>query len=386
MNYVFISPHFPPNYKQFAVRLNEEGVTVLGIGSESYDLLDQELRSSLTEYYKVNNMNDYDQLLRACAYLTFKHGKIDKIESHNEYYLELDAKLREDFNVSGLKSSDLKTLKYKSLTKELCISSGISTTKGKVVRSFEESKSFIEEIQYPVCVKPEKSLGGEYTYRLNNNEELNKFFIQKPDIDFILEEFIQAPIITFDGLVDKEGDLVSISSMHYAAGHMEIILDNLDSIFYIQRTIPDDLLEKGKQILNVFNIKEGFFHLEFFRLPDDSLVFLDIKSRPPGGLCLDAINFAEDSDIYKQYARMIAGKELLPILDKPYFSSFVGLKISPNPPKHNINEAREIYKDMVVYNSPSPPEFAPLMGEYAVILRNPDQEVLKKAVDFIIER
>ncbi len=386
MNYVFISPHFPPNYKQFAIRLNEEGVTVLGIGSEAYDLLDPELRSSLTEYYKVNDMNDYNQMLKACAFLTFKYGKIDRIESHNEYYLELDAQLREDFNVPGLKSKALKVLKYKSQTKELCTSSGISTTKGKAVKNIEEAKTFINKIKYPVCIKPEKSLGGEYTYRLNSDKELSKFFIEKPDIDFIIEEFIQAPIITFDGLVDKEGDLVSISSMHYAAGHMETILDNLDSIFYIQRTIPDDLLERGRQILTAFNVKESFFHLEFFRLPDDSLVFLDIKSRPPGGLCLDAINFAEDSDIYKQYAKMIAGKELLPILDKPYFSSFVGLKISPNPPKHNINEAREIYRDMLVYNSPSPPEFAPLMGEYAVILRDSDQNVLKKAVDFIIER
>ena len=77
MNYVFISPYFPPNYKQFAVRLKEEGITVLGIGSVPYDLLDMELRSSLTEYYKVDNINDYDQMLRACAFLTFKYGKID---------------------------------------------------------------------------------------------------------------------------------------------------------------------------------------------------------------------------------------------------------------------------------------------------------------------
>lgn len=386
MNYVFISPHFPPNYKQFAIRLNEEGVTVLGIGSESYDLLDLQLKTSLTEYYKVDNMNNYDQVLRALAFLTFKYGKIDKIESHNEYYLELDAKLREDFNVPGLKWKDLKILKYKSQAKELCMSSEIPTAKGEVVKSYEDAKSLIDKIHFPVCAKPEKSLGGEYTYRLNNDEELSKFFFEKPDMDFIIEEFIQAPIVTFDGLVDKEGNLISVSSMHYDKGHMETILDNLDSIFYIQRKIPDDLLEKGKQVLNVFNIKDSFFHLEFFRLPEDSLLLLDIKARPPGGLCLDAANYAEDSDIYEQYARMITGKELLPIVDKPYFSSFVGLKISPIPPKHNISEVKEIYGNMVIYNSPSPPEFAMLMGEYAVILRDPDQEVLKKAVSFIIER
>lgn len=386
MNYVFISPYFPPNYKQFAVRLYEEGVTVLGIGSESYDLLDLELRSSLTEYYKVDDMNNYNQVLKACAFLTFKHGKIDRIESHNEHYLELDAKLREDFNVPGLKMSTLKALKYKSLAKERLISSGVSTPKGGLVKNIEEAKSLIKNIHYPVCLKPERSLGGEYTYRIDNEEELNNFFLEKPDMDFVVEEFIQAPIVTFDGLVNKEGNLVSVSSMHYTTGHMENILNNLDSIFYIQKDIPDDLVAKGKQILNAFNIKERFFHLEFFRLPNGDLIALDIKARPPGGLCLDAINFAEDSDIYKQYAKMVAGKELLPIVDKPYFSSFIGLKINPTPPKHNISEVREVYGDMVVYNSPSPPEFALLMGEYAVILRDSNQDTLKKAVEFIIER
>ena len=75
MNYIFISPNFPPNYKQFALRLNEEGIRVLGIGSEPYDILDPELRSALTEYYKVDNVHDYDQMLRACAFFTFKYGK-----------------------------------------------------------------------------------------------------------------------------------------------------------------------------------------------------------------------------------------------------------------------------------------------------------------------
>ena len=229
-------------------------------------------------------------------------------------------------------------------------------------------------------------MGGEHTYKINSDEDLNRFFLEKPDIDFIIEEFIQAPIVTFDGLVNKDGNLVSVSSMHYVNGHMETIMNNLDSIFYIQKSIPENLMDKGKQIIKAFNFKESFFHLEFFKLADGSLVLLDVKARPPGGLCLDAINYADDSDIYRQYARMIGGKDLLPIVDKPYYSSFVGLRINPIPPKHNINDAKEIYKDMIIYNSPSPPEFAKLMGEYAVILRDPDYEVLKKAVDYIIER
>lgn len=104
MNYVFISPHFPSNFKNFAIGLKRAGVNVFGIASEPFELLDADLRESLTEYYRVNDMENYDEMLRAVAYLTYKHGKMDRIESHNEYWLAQDARLRTDFNVFGFKT------------------------------------------------------------------------------------------------------------------------------------------------------------------------------------------------------------------------------------------------------------------------------------------
>ncbi len=88
MNYIFISPNFPENYMHFCQKLKENGITVLGIGSEEYDNLKPELKSSLREYYRVNNMENYDEMLRAVGFFTHKYGKIQRIESHNEYWLE----------------------------------------------------------------------------------------------------------------------------------------------------------------------------------------------------------------------------------------------------------------------------------------------------------
>lgn len=72
MNFVFISPHFPRTYWQFANRLKRNGVNVLGIGDCPYDSLDNNVRESLTEYYYVQNMQDYDQVFRAVAFFSFK--------------------------------------------------------------------------------------------------------------------------------------------------------------------------------------------------------------------------------------------------------------------------------------------------------------------------
>jgi hypothetical protein len=111
MNIVFLSPHFPPNYHLFCVHLHRLGVNVLGLADEPYELLRPELKAVLTEYYKVNNMHSYDELVRALGYLTHRYGKIDRIDSQNEYWLETEARLRTDFNIPGLKDKEIARVK-----------------------------------------------------------------------------------------------------------------------------------------------------------------------------------------------------------------------------------------------------------------------------------
>ena len=120
MNFVFISPHFPATYWQFCDRLKRNGVCVLGIGDASYDSLSEGVRSSLQEYYKVNSLEDYDQVYRAVAYFAFRYGKIDWLESLNEYWLEQDARLRTAFHITtGIQEDQIGFIKEKSLMKQI---------------------------------------------------------------------------------------------------------------------------------------------------------------------------------------------------------------------------------------------------------------------------
>lgn len=57
MNVVFLSPHFPPNFYNFCVRLREAGANVLGLADAPYESLRPELKSALTEYYRVSDMH-----------------------------------------------------------------------------------------------------------------------------------------------------------------------------------------------------------------------------------------------------------------------------------------------------------------------------------------
>ncbi|KAA6311139.1 L-arginine-specific L-amino acid ligase, partial [termite gut metagenome] len=129
MNFIFFSPHFPPNSTEFCFYLKEYGANLLGIGDAEYSSLNDRLKYSLTEYYRVTNMEDYDQILRAVGFFTHKYGKIDRFESLNEYWLELEAQIRTDFNINGTKTDFIQNLKRKSQMKSFFEKSGVQTVK-----------------------------------------------------------------------------------------------------------------------------------------------------------------------------------------------------------------------------------------------------------------
>ncbi len=385
MNYVFLSPHFPHNFKHFVVALKKEGVKVLGIASDPYESLDQELKDSLTEYYMVDDMESYDALLKACGYFTFKYGKIDFIESHNEYWLETEAKLRTDFNVAGYKISEMDPIKKKSEMKKVFMSAGISVAKGIIVKDYDEVKKFIDEVGYPVCVKPNIGVGGANTYKLDDESELDFFLNTKPSVEYFMEEFVYGDVNTFDGLVDKDGEILFLNSFIYSDSVLDTIFEGLNQFYYCQKNIPDDLMEEGLKALREFDIRERFFHFEFFRTEDNELVALEVNVRPPGGQSLDMFNYGSDIDIYERYAKMISNQKIDGIPEIKYYCGYIGLK-KEHKYNNSIEEVMEEYGDIITSHGPVPQIFSDIMGDYSFIARSEDFDKLLEATDFILSQ
>ena len=127
MNFVFISPNFPTNYYLWVEGLKRHGVNVLGIGDSPYWDLQQRLKDSLTEYY-CTDLSNMDELTKAVKYYQDKYGKIDYIESDNEWWLYSDAVLREKFGVdTGFHPEEMNKIKAKSAMKEYFNRGGAKT-------------------------------------------------------------------------------------------------------------------------------------------------------------------------------------------------------------------------------------------------------------------
>ncbi len=314
-NFIFISPNFPANYWMFCRELKKNGMNVLGIGDQPYDELTQDLKDSLNEYYKVSSLENWDEVYRAVAFLTFKHGKIDWLESNNEYWLERDAHLRTEFHITtGFQDEDMPRVKYKSKMKEFYRKAGLPVARYHMVDTLEKAREFTEKVGYPVVAKPDNGVGASHTFKIGNDEELEQFFRDKwPDTIYIMEEFVKGEVNSYDAIIDSNGEPLFETGNISPISIMDIVNYSDNCRFYILKELPDDTRAAGRATVKSFGVKSRFIHFEFFRLLEDQeglgkkgqLVALEVNMRPSGGVTPDMIDFAHSTDVYKIWADMV---------------------------------------------------------------------------------
>ena len=340
-NVVFISPNFPTNYWQFCRELRNNGLNVLGVGDQPYDDLLPELRASLTEYYKVSSLENYDEVYRAVAFFIHKYGRIDWLESNNEYWLEKDAALRTDFHIaSGFQTEDMPRIKYKSKMKKFYRAAGIATARYHLVTDdIKKCRAFIKKVGYPVVVKPDNGVGAAATYKLKSDEDLVAFMASRPaGVPYIMEEFVNAEVNSYDAIIDSEGNPIFETGNVTPMSVMDIVNNNDNSIYYIVKDLPEDTRAAGRATVKSFGVKSRFVHFEFFRLNEDheglgkkgQIMALEVNMRPCGGFTPDMINFAYSTNVYKIWADMIAFDRSEKEVGEHQFCAFAGRRDGKN--------------------------------------------------------
>ena len=386
MNYLLISPNFPKSQEYFAARLKEKGITVLGIGSESYEELIPRLQEVITEYFKVNNLEDYNEVLKAVAFLTYKHGKIDRVESNNEYWLELDAKIREDFNIDGVKPSELLLTKYKSRMKDVFRKAGARVVEGLSISSKVELNAAIEKLGLPVIAKPDNGVGSANTYKLFTEEDAANFKnTWDESISYFLEQYIDnAVLCTYDGLIDREGNVVFDTSFTYSLPTLDLVNNSLDYYTDIEPEIDDKLVEIGQNIVKQFGMKERFFHIEFFKLPDGEYIALEYNNRIAGGITLDLYNYAYNCDLCELYAKVVVGEEV-PKYETSNYTATVSRRNKYNY-KYSEDDVNIEYHEKIRMVEYVPGVFAEAMGDIIFIVTVSSKEELYEIINFIQEK
>ena len=385
-NLIFISPNFPTNYWKFCRELKNNGIRVMGIGDQPYEEMTQELKDSLNEYYKVSSLENYDEVYRAVAWYIHKFGRVDWIESNNEYWLEHDAMLRTDFNVqSGFQVSDLVRIKYKSGMKEYYQQAGIRTARYHIVDNFDSCKAFINEVNYPVIVKPDNGVGANDTYKLDNDGELWQFLNEKnPSVRYIMEEFVTAEVNSYDAIIDSNGNPLFETGNVTPMSIMDIVNNSDNSLYYIVKNLADDVRAAGRAAVKSFGVKSRFVHFEFFRLTKDQpmgkkgdVVALEVNMRPCGGFSPDMMNYANSTDVYKIWADMIAFNCSTKPQGEHFFCAFAGRR-DGKPFQLSHEELAAKYANQIRMMGRIPDALSGAMGNQMYIAVFPTEEELNQ--------
>jgi len=379
VNVVFLSPHFPPNHFLYAQRLQEVGATVLGIADAAYDSLRPELRDALTEYYRVDDLHATDQLRAAVRHFIARYGAVDRLESLNEYWLETDAGLRTEFGIPGLRVEDMERVKRKSAMKGVFEAAGVAVAPWQVVRrdAAPDARRFVEEVGYPFIAKPDVGVGAARTYVIGNDADLHAFLGDRPAIDYILEAYLEGTLVSYDGLVDRDGRIVYTCSLVYGIPVLESVRGK-DMHFWIDRHIRPDLDEAGRRIVAAYGITERPFHFEFFRMADGQLVALEVNMRQPGGAVVDMWNWAGDIDFFRAWAEVVVDGTSSVSSSKPNYVLWSGRKPG-RPYRLTHAEVAERFSDLLIHVERVDDVFATAMGSFGYILRDPDLATLLQA-------
>ncbi|MEN9797987.1 MAG: hypothetical protein RL653_1683 [Pseudomonadota bacterium] len=308
MNFLFLSPHFPPHFVHFARALREAGLNVLGVGDVPGEALSHELRETLAEYLHVPHLQDRDAMVRAVGYLTWRHGKMDRIESLNEHWLLLESELREAFHVTGLQPPEVRRLQSKYGSHLLFAQAGIPDIPTAQATSLEALRAFGKRHGYPLVIKPEVGVGAVDATQVRTEAELvQRFAAPRPGL--LVQPYVRGTIVTYDGVVDRAGRVCFAMSHEYSDGVMETVAEQRDISFWSLKDIPTPLRALGEKVVAALGLRERWFHVECFRTAPERYVVLEANLRPPGGFMPDMMNYACDTDVYRLYAAVVAGKD-----------------------------------------------------------------------------
>ena len=395
MNFVFVSPQFPATYWNFCDRLRQRGVNVLGLGDTPEFDIAPELRRALNEYYWVPSLESYADDFRALAYFSWQHGKIDWIESNNEYWLPIDARLRDDFHVTtGASAAQMARWQSKADMKPLYAAGGVPTARQIRDDSLDEARGFAWEVGYPLFAKPERGVGSGGARKLADEAALEAFFASERDERYVIEEYVTGDICSYDAILDSHGEPLFENQNEFPPSMAEVVEKQLDCVYHTRPTVDPKLAALGRAAAKGFGLTSRFVHMEFFRLSEakpglgeaGDYVGLEVNVRPPGGYTPDMMNFAHSTDVYTIWADMVVSdRRLLPDNDDLYFCCYVGRR-DGRVYVHSHEEIWERYGDRIVMCDRIPDALADDLGNQMYMARLRTDEERLEYEQFVTER
>jgi len=396
---VFIAPRFLENTNRYvAAFASLDGIKLSLVSSDPAEAIPAAVRERVTGHYRVDDCLDAAQLTTAVCALAGEFGHVDRFAGVLEELQLPMAEVRDALGIEGLSAATARNFRDKDRMKTVLRSAGVPVARSLLAHSRDEIAAFVARVGFPVIVKPQAGLGSRGTMRVETAEDLAAL----PASAIVqVEEFVRAREHTCE-TVTVRGVPVWRSGTRYFPSPLEVL-----ETPWIQYSVllPREIDEPwtsfhainhaaltalfGDQVKTAAGT--ALTHMEWFLREDGTSLVNEVGARPPGVHIMPLMSIAHDTDLFADWARLMALDEFTP---KPRIMAagscfFRGQGAGPRVVSvGGVERAIEICGDALVeLRTPKvgQPRATGYEGEGWAIVKHATTEGLKDALRALIE-
>jgi phosphoribosylaminoimidazole carboxylase (NCAIR synthetase) len=315
---VFVAPHFLENTNRYVRAFAAlDGVTLSVISMDPSEAIPAELKPRIAGHYKIDDSMDAAQLETATRAITKSIGKVDRLAGVLEQLQTPLAAVRDAVGIEGVTRQLAQNFRDKDRMKEVLRASNVPVAKSTLARSADDLRAFVDQVGYPVIVKPQAGLGSRATYRVENATDLAAIQAPTPGSPIQVEEFVRAREHTCETVTIK-GVPVWRSGTRYFPSPLEVLETAWVQYCVLLPREADDPTWTNFAATNTAALTALFAdkvntaagtaltHMEWFLREDGTSLVNEVGVRPPGVQIMPLMSIAHDMNMFSEWARLQA--------------------------------------------------------------------------------
>jgi len=315
---VFVAPRFLENTNRYVRAFAElEGVTLSLVSTDPEEAIPPSIRRRVAGHYRVGDALDGEQLTQAVRAIARSVGLVERLTGVLEQLQLPMAEVRDALGIEGLTTAIARNFRDKDRMKEVLRARGVPVARSVLARSLADVKAFIDQVGFPVIVKPQAGLGSRATHRIEDEDDLAALLPPLPAQPLQVEEFVRAREHTCE-TVTIRGVPVWRSGTRYFPSPLEVLETSwVQYCVLLPREADDPTWTRFHPINDaalaaLFEDQAGtaagtaLTHMEWFLREDGTALVNEVGARPPGVHIMPLMGLAHETDLFADWARLVA--------------------------------------------------------------------------------
>jgi len=394
---IFVCPIFSPA----ATQMIEAALTVphvhLGvIAQQPLAALAPSVAARLAAHWQVDDVTNATSLEHAVRALGASHGAIARCFGAYEQLQQPLAMVRERLGIPGLSSEAAHNFRDKARMKDALRAAAVPVARHRLITSRDDALAFIDEVGFPIVLKPPAGAGAIATQRIRDVASLDTMLASyraTPANPMLAEEFLRGIEHSLE-TVSVNGEAVWHSLTRYGPTPLDVVENSwIQWTVLLPREIDapefDDIRAVGANALRALGMETGVSHCEWFRRDDGTVAISEIAARPPGANITTMISRAHDIDFVAAWVRlMINGTFTTPERRYAVGTAYLrGQGTGQVRTVEGLEAVREQF-DAIICDArlpyPGQHPTGSYEGEGYIIVRHPDTTVVQHALERIV--